>query len=83
VQAFEATLGVALFDRGDRTPALSDAGRALRSDARQVLRSAESLRAHANGIRSEVEGLGGAEQRLRDRAVRLGIYAPLPTGSSA
>ena len=55
MQALEATLGVALFDRGDRTPTLSDAGRALLSDARQVLRSVESLRAHANGIRSEVE----------------------------
>src|SRR5262249_41421884 len=29
------------------------------------------------------EGLGGAEQRLRDRVARVGIYAPLPTGSSA
>jgi len=26
------------------------------------------------------EGLGGAEQRLRDGVARLGIYAPLPTG---
>jgi DNA-binding transcriptional LysR family regulator len=110
VQALETTLGVALFDRGDRTPALSDAGRALLSDARQVLLSAESLRAHANCIRSEVEpelslavgavfpsavltaslreltqefphlpvtlfteGLGGAEQRLRDGVARLAL----------
>ena len=29
VQALEATLGLALFDRGERTPKLSDAGRAL------------------------------------------------------
>ena len=29
------------------------------------------------------EGLGGVEQRLRDRLARLGIYPPLPTGSSA
>jgi DNA-binding transcriptional LysR family regulator len=29
------------------------------------------------------EGLGGAEQRLRDRVARLGIYMPLPTGASA
>jgi DNA-binding transcriptional LysR family regulator len=29
------------------------------------------------------EGVGGAEQRLRDRVARLGIYAPLPTGSSS
>jgi DNA-binding transcriptional LysR family regulator len=29
------------------------------------------------------EGLGGAEQRLRDRAARLGVYVPLPTGGSS
>jgi hypothetical protein len=51
VQALEATLGVALFDRSERTPKLSDAGRALLADARQV--SAQRLRlvlhAHASG----------------------------------
>src|SRR5690348_8503603 len=120
VQALEATLGVTLFDRGERTPALSEAGRALLADARQVVASAEGLRAHAESIASEVEpelslavdavlpeaalmaslkalsrefphlpvtlfteGLGGAEQRLRDRVARLGFYVPLPTGSSA
>jgi DNA-binding transcriptional LysR family regulator len=120
IQALEATLGVSLFDRGERTPKLSDAGRALLADARQIISSTENLRAHAESITSEVEpelslavdavlpedalraslkalshefphlpvtlfteGLGGAEQRLRDRAARLGIYSPLPTGSSA
>jgi len=104
IQALEATLGVPLFDRGERTPKLSDAGRALLADARQTIRSTETLRAHAESIASEVEpelslavdavlpeqalraslkalsrefphlpvtlfteGLGGAEQRLRDR----------------
>jgi DNA-binding transcriptional LysR family regulator len=120
VQALEATLGVALFDRAERTPKLSDAGRALLADARQVVEGAESLRAHAESIASEVEpelslavdptlpepalmaslkalarefphlpvtlfteGLGGAEQRLRDGAARLGFYVPLPTGDAA
>jgi DNA-binding transcriptional LysR family regulator len=115
VQALEATLGVLLFDRSERTPRLSDAGRALLVDAQQILRSTESLRAHAESIAAEVEpelslavdavlpedplraslkalshefphlpvtlfteGLGGAEQRLRDRVARLGIYVPLP-----
>jgi DNA-binding transcriptional LysR family regulator len=115
VQALEATLGVLLFDRSERTPKLSDAGRALLVDAQQILRSTESLRAHAESIAAEVEpelslavdavlpedplraslkalsqefphlpvtlfteGLGGAEQRLRDRVARLGIYVPLP-----
>ncbi|MEJ0017368.1 MAG: LysR family transcriptional regulator [Acetobacteraceae bacterium] len=120
IQSLESTLGLPVFERGDRVPKLSEAGRALLADARQVIRSIESLRAHAEGIVSGMEpelslavdgvfpsdvlmaslreltrefphlpvtlfteGLGGAEQRLRDRVARLGIYAPLPTGSSA
>jgi DNA-binding transcriptional LysR family regulator len=120
VQALEATLGVSLFDRTERTPKLSDAGRALLVDAQQILRSTESLRAHAESIAAEVEpelslavdavlpedplrvslkalshqfphlpvtlfteGLGGAEQRLRDRVARLGIYVPLPVERSS
>jgi DNA-binding transcriptional LysR family regulator len=120
VQALEATLGVALFDRAERIPRLTEAGRALLVDARQILSNAEGLRAHAESIASEVEpelslavdavlpedplraslkalskefphlpvtlfteGLGGAEQRLRDRVARLGIYTPLPTGKSS
>jgi DNA-binding transcriptional LysR family regulator len=120
VQSLEATLGIMLFDRGQRTPKLSEAGRALLVDAREIVSSTESLRAHAESIVSEVEpelslavdavlpadalraslkalshefprlpvtlfteGLGGAEQRLRDRVARLGIYMPLPTGASA
>jgi DNA-binding transcriptional LysR family regulator len=120
VQALEATLGVLLFDRSERTPKLSDAGRALLVDAQQILRSTEGLRAHAESIAAEVEpelslavdavlpedplraslkalshefphlpvtlfteGLGGAEQRLRDRVARLGIYVPLPVQRSS
>ena len=45
IQGLETTLGVALFDRGERTPKLSDAGRALLVDARQIVRDAEGLRA--------------------------------------
>jgi DNA-binding transcriptional LysR family regulator len=120
VQALEATLGVLLFDRSERTPKLSEAGRALLVDAQQILRSTEGLRAHAESIAAEVEpelslavdavlpedplraslkalshefphlpvtlfteGLGGAEQRLRDRVARLGIYVPLPVERSS
>jgi DNA-binding transcriptional LysR family regulator len=120
VQALEATLGVLLFDRSERTPKLSDAGRALLVDSQQILRSTETLRAHAESIAAEVEpelslavdavlpedplraslkalshefphlpvtlfteGLGGAEQRLRDRVARLGVYVPLPVGRSS
>ena len=120
VQALEATLGLTLFDRAERIPRLTEAGRALLLDARQVLSNTEGLRAHAESIASEVEpelslavetllpedplraslkalskefpqlpvtlfteGLGGAEQRLRDRVARLGIYTPLPSGKSS
>jgi DNA-binding transcriptional LysR family regulator len=120
VQALEATLGVRLFDRTERVPKLTEAGRALLADARHVLSNTEALRAHAESIAAEVEpeltlavdailpedplraslkalsrefpylpvslfteGLGGAEQRLRDRVVRLGIYMPLPSGKSS
>src|SRR5579872_5072884 len=120
VQVLEATLNVTLFDRAERIPKLTEAGRALLADARQVLSNTESLRAHAESIASEVEpelslavdavlpedplraslkalsqefphlpvtlfteGLGGAEQRLRDRVARLGIYTPLPSGKSS
>jgi DNA-binding transcriptional LysR family regulator len=120
VQALEATLSVTLFDRAERIPKLTEAGRALLADARQILSNTESLRAHAESIASEVEpelslavdavlpedplraslkalsqefphlpvtlfteGLGGAEQRLRDRVARLGIYTPLPSGKSS
>lgn len=55
VQALEATLGVLLFDRSERTPKLSDAGRALLVDAQQILRSTDGLRAHAESIAAEVE----------------------------
>jgi DNA-binding transcriptional LysR family regulator len=55
VQALEATLGLALFDRSERVARLSEAGRALLADARQVVLSAESLRAHAESIALEVE----------------------------
>lgn len=118
VQALEATLAIALFDRGDRTPTLTDAGRVLLEDARHLVRGAETLRARAESIATDVEpelalavdavfpravliaslkalseafpylpvtlfteGLGGSEQRLRDRVARLALYPPLPTGA--
>jgi DNA-binding transcriptional LysR family regulator len=115
VQTLETTLRIGLFDRGARTPVLTDAGRALLDDARHLLRGAETLRARAETIAANVEpdltlavdpvfpnpvlmaslrvlrdafphlpvtlfteGLGGAEQRLRESTARLGIFPPLP-----
>lgn len=113
IQALEATLEVALFDRSGKAPTLTDAGRALLTDAQKLVKSAEALRARASRIASDIEpeltlavdaffpndllmqslkslskafqhlpvtvfteGLGGAEQRLRDGAARLGLYTP-------
>jgi DNA-binding transcriptional LysR family regulator len=55
VQTLEATLRISLFDRAARTPVLTEAGRALLTDARQMLRSAETLRARAETIAADVE----------------------------
>lgn len=117
VQALETALGVALFIRDGKVPQLSEAGRVILEDARRVLRGAETLKARAESISSEVEpeltlavdaifpndvlmaslkkftelypwipvtlfteGLGGAEQRLRDGVAKLGLLVPLPNG---
>lgn len=115
MQALESTLGVALFDRSGKVPALTDAGRAILEEARKLVRGAETLRAKAESIASDVEpelslavdamfpnpllmgclkrlsrefpdlpvnvfteGLGGAEQRIRDHTARLGLYSWRP-----
>lgn len=115
IQALEATLGIALFDRSGKAPILTEAGRALLEDARRLVAGAGALRARAERIASDVEpeltlaveamfpnavlmdslraltasfpelpvtvfteSLGGAEQRLRDGAARLGFFPPRP-----
>jgi DNA-binding transcriptional LysR family regulator len=55
VQALEATLGIALFDRSARTPVLTDAGVAIVKDARTLLASAKALRARAESMAEDVE----------------------------
>lgn len=55
IQALETTLGVALFDRSEKVPALTDAGRVILADARQLLRDAEALRGRAASIADAVE----------------------------
>src|SRR5450631_1721612 len=55
IQAMETTLGVPLFDRSTKTPALTDAGAAILEDARAIVRSATALRARAESIASDVE----------------------------
>ena len=55
MQTMEATLGVTLFDRSTRTPALTDAGLAIVKDARAMLESAKAMRARAESIAEDVE----------------------------
>jgi len=51
----EAQLGVALFARDGRRPALTEAGRALLADARRIGRLVDELRARAAALRRGLE----------------------------
>ncbi|WP_407925130.1 LysR family transcriptional regulator [Croceibacterium soli] len=56
ISALEGQLGVVLFDReGSRKPVLTEAGRALLTDARAVADEADGLVARARGIRQGLE----------------------------
>lgn len=55
VQMLEHQLRVTIFDRSGRMPRLTDAGRALLSDAVDVLAHADALRARASLMASGVE----------------------------
>lgn len=69
IQALEKTLDVALFDRAAKTPALTEAGRVILADARELLRDAESLRGRAASI------AGGVEPEL---LLAVEVMFPLP-----
>ena len=55
VQTLESLQRVQLFDRSGRTPVLTDAGRALATQARQVLRQAELFERTASAIAGGLE----------------------------
>jgi DNA-binding transcriptional LysR family regulator len=55
IQTLELGLGLALFDRSSKIPALTDAGRALLGQARQVLRETAALQAQAMAIGAGME----------------------------
>jgi DNA-binding transcriptional LysR family regulator len=55
IQALETTLGLALFDRGAKTPVLTEAGKVLLDDARRLVAAAEALRGRAQSIATDVE----------------------------
>jgi DNA-binding transcriptional LysR family regulator len=54
IQALENTLQLELFDRSGKWPKLTEAGQAVVSDARQLLRGADALRSRAGSM---VDGL--------------------------
>jgi DNA-binding transcriptional LysR family regulator len=55
VQTLEAVLQVQLFARDRKTPRLTEAGRAILDDARHLIQGAETLRARAESIASDIE----------------------------
>jgi DNA-binding transcriptional LysR family regulator len=58
MQTLEENLRLTLFDRSAKTPVLTEAGRVVLTDARQVVQRADALRAHAETI------AGGSEPEL-------------------
>lgn len=58
MQVLEETLRVRLFDRSAKIPVLTDGGRMVLNDARQVVQRADALRSHAETI------AGGTEPEL-------------------
>ena len=58
IQTLEENLRLTLFDRSAKTPVLTDAGRVVLNDARQVVQRADALRMHAETI------AGGSEPQL-------------------
>ena len=55
VQTLEDVLGTALFDRNGKTPKLNETGRVILADARHLVRGADTLRARAESIATDVE----------------------------
>lgn len=118
MQTLEDTLRLSLFDRSGKTPVLTEVGRVVLSDARQVVQRADAMRNRAESIAGGIEpalafavdtvfpthllmeslralqqtypclpvtllteGLGAAEQRLREGVAQFAIYCLLTTGS--
>lgn len=72
IQAFEATLGTALFDRTRRSVALTPAGSALLPEARRILQQAQALPDIAQRAAS------GASGRLSLSFISTADYSVLP-----
>jgi DNA-binding transcriptional LysR family regulator len=55
VNTLESVLGVALFDRSGKKPALTEAGEAILKDARHLVEGARTLKSRAASIASDIE----------------------------
>ncbi len=55
VRTMETALQLTLFDRGQKTPVLTDVGAAILDDARAVLAKTQAMQARARDIRSDLE----------------------------
>lgn len=55
IRTLEQELGVKLFDRTARVPTLTEAGRVVLAEARQLIRGVEELRARTESIANDVE----------------------------
>lgn len=55
VANLESQLGLELFERGHRRPVLTEAGRAVLSDARRIGRMVDELRSRAHGLTAGLE----------------------------
>jgi DNA-binding transcriptional LysR family regulator len=69
VANLESQLGVALFDRAGRTPTLTEAGRALMTDARRIGHQVDELRARALALRRGTEA---------EFALAVDVLYPIP-----
>jgi DNA-binding transcriptional LysR family regulator len=80
IQALENTLQLQLFDRSGKWPKLTEAGQAVVSDARRLLRGAEALRSRAGSM---VDGLEPALSLAIDPLFPwMPMLAPPATGNS-
>jgi DNA-binding transcriptional LysR family regulator len=78
MQTLEDNLRLSLFDRSAKTPALTEAGRVVLSDARQVVQRADALRTHAEAIAGGTEpGLALAVDALFPTDVLMGSLRAL------
>jgi len=69
VATLESELRLTLFDRGERKPRLTDAGRSVLADARLALARIDQLKTRARGLS------GGVESEIR---LAITVLAPLP-----